>query len=62
MKINNHLVTFAEWKDCTDYESYIFKDQIEINYYDAFRDTPSKEECDEMSEKLSGEVVVFKIN
>lgn len=60
MKIKNHLVTFTEWKEWTDYESYIFEDDKEVYYYDAYGDTPSKKECDLLCKEFSGEVKVYK--
>ena len=30
-------------------------------WYNAYEDTPSKKECDNLCEKLSGKVVVYKI-
>lgn len=59
MKIKNHLVSFTEWKEWGDYQEYIFEDEKVSNDYDAYKDTPTKEECDRLCERLSGEVIEF---
>lgn len=59
MKINNHLVSISEWQEWENYSEYIFEDEITIEDYDAWKDTPSKASCDEMCEKQSGNVKVY---
>jgi hypothetical protein len=60
-KITNHLIGYTEWKEWEDYQNYTFEDEKVINNYDAYKDTPSKEECEKLCKELSGEVVVYKI-
>lgn len=60
--IENHLVNLWEWRDWTDYEMYGESEwSISKEFYDAYRDTPSVKECDEICAKLSGKVTVYRI-
>lgn len=60
-KIRGHLVNGYEWREWDEYERYIFEDEKVVNTYNAYRDTPSKDECDELCAALSGEVVEYYI-
>ncbi|MBD1223307.1 hypothetical protein [Virgibacillus halodenitrificans] len=55
----NHLVTLTEWKYWEVYEDHEWLGGA-MSYleYNAYEDTPSKEECDRICELESGEVVV----
>lgn len=62
-KFDNHLIGFGAWKDWIDYVEYGESEWTNNhNYYNAYADTPSKEECDRISAELSGEVKAYKIN
>ncbi|RDW16504.1 hypothetical protein CWR48_15775 [Oceanobacillus arenosus] len=59
-KFDNHLTGFGDWKDWEDYEEYGESEwSNKESWYNAYRDTPSKEECDRISAALSGEVKVY---
>lgn len=60
LKLPGHLVNGFEWREWDDYENYIFEDEKRINTYSGYRDTPSKEECDRLCQKLSGKVKILK--
>lgn len=60
MKLPGHLISFTEWMEFEDYGNYVFDDEKGIEVYDAYKDTPSKEECDRLCEMMSGEVFVIK--
>lgn len=60
-KIPGHLVNGYQWSKWADYENYIFEDEKTRSTYSGYRDTPSKEECDELCEKLSGAVIMYKM-
>ncbi|WP_121614816.1 hypothetical protein [Virgibacillus halodenitrificans] len=61
MKIN-HLVTFTEWKYWEEYEEHEWLGGA-MSYleYDAYKDTPSKQECDQLCKELSSEVITYQI-
>lgn len=59
--IPGHLVSMSAWSEWVDYENYIFEDDRKVNSYDVYRDTPGKDECDELSARLSGEVIIYNI-
>ncbi len=60
--INGHLVGFGSVADVRDDHDYEFTDagMTEIKY-NVYKDVPSKDECDRLCEKMSGEVKVYKI-
>lgn len=60
-KIQNHLVSHREWKEWNDYEDYLYFDEIIKSDYNAYKDTPSKDDCDKICAKLSGKVKTYYI-
>ncbi|MFD1173926.1 hypothetical protein [Oceanobacillus picturae] len=60
--ISRESVSYTEWKEWEDYENYIYDDEFSKEVYDAYADTPSKKECDQICAEKSGEVIIYKIN
>lgn len=61
-KFDNHLTGFSDWKAWEDYEEYGESEwSKKENWYNAYKDTPTKEKCDLLCEEFSGEVRVYKI-
>ncbi len=61
-KLDNHLVGINDWKEWIDYVEYGESEWSQSgSWYNAYRDTPSKEECDKLCAALSGEVTVYKM-
>ncbi|MCJ0932634.1 hypothetical protein [Virgibacillus halodenitrificans] len=58
----NHLVTLTEWRYWEGYEEHEWLGGA-MSYleYDAYKDTPSKQECDRICEEKSGEITSYKI-
>ncbi|APC48311.1 hypothetical protein BME96_09085 [Virgibacillus halodenitrificans] len=62
MKIKSHLVSLTEWRYWEEYENHEWLGGA-TSYlgYDAYSDTPSKEECDRICKKMSGEVKIYNM-
>lgn len=61
-KLDGHIVGFGELQYWEEYEEWIWLGgAMSEERYNAYKDTPCKEECDRMCAELSGEVVVSKI-
>ncbi|MFD1362755.1 hypothetical protein [Lentibacillus salinarum] len=62
--VKGHLVGFGSVRDMQhledDYYGEFTDAGMSSRRYTAFKDTPSKEECDWLCAELSGEVKVFK--
>lgn len=53
---------YAYLKEWEDYITYGESECTDKDYwYNAYRDTPSKEECDELCKKFSGEIKVYTL-
>ncbi|WP_430789136.1 hypothetical protein VBD025_02870 [Virgibacillus flavescens] len=62
-KSNRESVSYTMWKEWENYENYIYFDEIiNTDSYDAYADTPSKKDCDQICGEKSGEVIIYKIN
>ncbi len=61
-KLEGHLVGFGTLQEMEEYKDWIYLGgaMSEIRY-NAYHDTPSKDECDKLCEEMSGEVIVYKI-
>lgn len=61
-KLQGHLVNFEDAQEMLDYGDHIWRGgAMSEQEYDAYKDTPSKKECDKLCAELSGEVVTYKI-
>lgn len=62
-KVEGHLIGFGTLKDWEEYEDLIYRGgaMSEIRY-NAYADTPSKEECAKLCSELSGPVITYKID
>ncbi|WP_249870731.1 hypothetical protein [Oceanobacillus saliphilus] len=61
--IEGRLVGFGTLKDLEEYEDYIYLGgAITEERYNAYKNTPSKEECDRLCEEQSGEVIIYKLS
>ncbi|MTW85641.1 hypothetical protein F3157_08195 [Virgibacillus dakarensis] len=59
--IDGHLVGFDTLRDLEGYEHYIWHGgAMSVIRYNAYQDTPSKQDCDKLCAELSGDVIVYK--
>lgn len=60
--ISGHLSNFEDAHEMLGYEDYEWRGgAMTEQKYNAYEDTPSKEECDKLCAALSGEVISYKI-
>ena len=60
--IKGHLINMWEWREWVDYVEYGESEwSKKQDWYNAYQDTPSKEECDRICEERSSEVKVYSI-
>ncbi|WP_106494849.1 hypothetical protein [Lentibacillus sp. Marseille-P4043] len=58
--IDGHLIGFESLQELEEYEDHIwFGGAMSEVRYNAYKDTPSKKECDRICEDLSGEVEII---
>ncbi|SER00091.1 hypothetical protein SAMN05216232_3921 [Virgibacillus subterraneus] len=59
-KLEGHLVGFGTLQEMEEYEDWIYLGgAMSERRYNAYDDTPSKDECDKLCAEFSGEVKIF---
>ncbi|MGY0692599.1 hypothetical protein ACW2QC_07365 [Virgibacillus sp. FSP13] len=59
--MDGHLIGFGSLQELEDYEEHIwFGGAMSEERYNAYKDTPSKKECDKLCAELSGDVRTYK--